>query len=364
MKKFIAVLLSLLMVFSFTACTNNGGGKEEPTEKPGLAYFCMQLGDLSYNDNGWKACQEVSEKYGFEPTAIELGNNNGAIYESSFLDVCDSGKYSYIVTQAGNTLGDIVMNHAQEYPDIKFVVFDMAVTAEVTHDNVTGIAYAANDACFLGGYVAAALSKTKKVAVITDNDNPLINDFVTGFFDGAKYYDSTISCYNAHSGKWDAALFADITEEVMRNGYDVVFALGYQGCWEGCAKVGGRENGYYLIGVDDDQWARYQGTDDADLVDPIVTSVTKKIDVSIISVFDKFMNGDDSVWGSLDLQGVDTGAMDLAYNEHYQEIVPQDVQDAVQTVKEDIVSGKINPKSYYLDFENFEAFDAWRSAQQ
>lgn len=362
MKKIFAVLLTLLLVLSVAACTKKP--EPEPEKKPGLAYFCMQLGDLSYNDNGWRACKEVSEKYGFEPIAIELGNNNGAIYESSFLEVCDSGKYSYIVTQAGNTLADITMKHASEYPDIKFVVFDMAPTATVGLPNVTGISYAANDACFLGGYVAAALSKNKKVGVVTDNDNPLINDFVTGFFDGAKYYDSTVSCLNTHTGTWDAALFSEQTQNMMSEGYDVVFALGYQGCWDGAQKMGGREAGFYLIGVDDDQWLAYQGTDDAALVDPIVTSVIKKIDVSIIAVFDKFMNGDNSVWGALEQQGLDTGAMDLTYNEHYKEIVPQELQDKIQAVKADIASGKINPKSYYFDFENFEAFDAWRTAQK
>ncbi len=366
MKKISIVLLTLLITFSLVGCSGNGDDNDTSDQtKPGLAYFCMQLGDLSYNDNGWKACQEVSEKYGFDPTAIELGNNNGATYESSILDVCDSGKYTYVVSQAGNTLSDIILEHADEYPNIKFVIFDVAPTADIgEHTNVTAIAYGANSASFLGGYVAASLSANKKVAVVTDNDSPLINDFVTGFFDGAKYYDSSISCYNAHTGKWDAALFSDVTKELMQNGYDVVFALGYQGCWQAAYDMGGREKGFYLIGVDDDQWLAYQDSDDAKLVDSIVTSVVKKIDVSIVAVFDKFMNGDDSVWGQVDVQGVDTGAMDLAYNDHYKEIVSQEVQDAVSALKESIINGEVEPKSYYFSFANFEEFDAWRSAQQ
>ena len=56
--------------------------------------------------------------------------------------------------------------------------------------------------------------------------------------------------------------------------------------------------------------------------------------------------------------------MDLAYNDHYKEIVSQEVQDAVTALKQDIIDGKVEPKSYYFSFASFEEFDAWRSAQQ
>jgi len=178
MKK---ILIALLTVMLFLAgCSGTPKTPDTPEQgKGGLAYFCRTLGDFGFNDNGWEGSQAAAAKYGYEPTAIELGNDT-ATFENALLDACESGKYTLIVTQNGSGLGDYVRKHAEEYPDIKFIVFDMGITEDpVLPANVYGIAYKACDSCFLAGALAAMVSENGKVGILS-NDNPGGNDFAAG----------------------------------------------------------------------------------------------------------------------------------------------------------------------------------------
>lgn len=360
MKRFITVIFLLCLCVSLVACgsTPSDGGSTPSGEKEGLVYLCMQLGDLSFNDSGWRGCKESAEKYGLDTFAIELGNDTST-FEAAFLDACDSGKYKYLVTQSNNTLSDLVLKYAPDYPDMKFICFDIAYGTEIPYDNVTGIAYEQNDGSYLAGMLAARLTKSGKVATITGNDVPVLNDFFAGFIDGALSVNPNIKVTVSFTNSWDAAVAKEVTAQMFADDIDVVFALNGSGSWDACNEAGGLEAGKYIIGVDDDQWAMYQNTDDADLAEPIVTSMMKNVGNSIIACFDKFMNGDDSVWGVVELQGIEEGAIDLAYNDHYKEIVSAEVQAEISAARDDIISGKINPKSYF-DFANYDEWAKYR----
>ena len=182
MKKVLAILLVVSMAISMVGCSNgdnNGtnGGKGK------ICFIATQLGDLSFNDNGWDGIQRVGSKYGYEVKVIESGMDSSK-YETAFLDLCESD-YNYIVSQSGNGWGDIVFKYAADYPEKKFIVFDCAKTTTVPADNVLCIAYCANEGSYLVGYVCAAMSQTGKIATGANRDNPNINDFFTGFINGA-----------------------------------------------------------------------------------------------------------------------------------------------------------------------------------
>ena len=88
--------------------------KAEESAKEGgkIVFIATQLGDMSFNDNGWAGVQEIGDKYGYEVSVIETGMDSSK-YENMFLDICDSDA-DYIIAQSGNGWGDIVFKYAPE----------------------------------------------------------------------------------------------------------------------------------------------------------------------------------------------------------------------------------------------------------
>ena len=194
-----------------------------PAEKEeGLVYFCLNLGDLSFNDSGWQGCQAAAEKYGYKAAVIELGKDTST-YESAFLDACDSGEYSVVVTQSNYGLSDLCQKYGPQYPDMKFIAFDMSASAEITAKNMFGIAYKQNEGSFLVGVLSAAISKSNKVGVFVFNDVPVGNDFLTGYIEGVRTTnpDAEIS-YAYGGGTADATKVQEVTSAMFDSGVDIV----------------------------------------------------------------------------------------------------------------------------------------------
>ena len=190
MKKFLSVVLSICLVLTLAACggsdesTVEGSQAEETSgEKKGIIYLCRNLGDKGFNDNGWWGTQEVAEKYGMEAAVVELGNDTST-FESAFLDACESGEYSILVTQSNSGLADMCIKYGPEYPDMQFIAFDAGISADFSSaPNVYGAAFGQNEGSWLAGVVAGSLTKSNKVGVYVFQDIPVGNDFLVGYLE-------------------------------------------------------------------------------------------------------------------------------------------------------------------------------------
>ena len=158
MKKRIALILFAAMLVSMLAgcggdsSTDSTDGSAGTTETSGadpsdssiqgkfLYIITDNLGDMGFRDNGLRGVQNVCETYGCEYDVIELGGDKST-YENAFADACDSGEYAYIITCSNGGMSDLVLKYGPEYPEIKFVTFDVGATTEVTSDNVCAINY-------------------------------------------------------------------------------------------------------------------------------------------------------------------------------------------------------------------------------
>ncbi len=358
MKKLVICFLAAMLLLS--GCSNNGGGKEEekPEKKQAVAYFCRTLGDFGFNDNGWQGTKKAAEKYGMEAQAIELGDDT-ATFENALVEACDSGKYTMIVTQNGSGLGDYVRKHSVDYPDIKFIVFDMGLTEDPNlPKNVYGIAYRASEACFLAGALAAKISENKKVAILS-NDNPGGNDFAAGFVSGAKYADPDVQVYYYY-GMADAAAWQEQASSLYQMGVNVIlagsgrFALGV---FNEAYNRGGTEKGNYVIGIDTDMWYTLTQTESVDIAQVIVSSATKELAYTIEDAIDRDQKGT-LPWGTLESSGIKEGGANVAINDNYKALTTTEVQDYMSDLIKKVTSGEVKPTSFY-DFASQEAFLAW-----
>ena len=373
-SKLLTILLSLTLATALllTGCgsSNSGGnanadadGSGAEGDAPGeLVYLCRTLGDFGFNDNGWQGCQEAAEKYGYTANVIELGDDT-ATFENAFLDACDSGKYSVVVTQAGTGLSDFVRQYAADYPDMHFIVFDMGVTesAELP-ENAYGIAYRACESCFLAGALAAQVTKTNKIGILS-NDNPGGNDFAAGYLSGAKYINPDCQVYYYYGAK-DAAAWQEQAASMYDLGCDIVlcgsgrFALGV---FNEALNRGGTEAGYYCIGIDTDMYYTLSQSETTELASVAITSAMKNLGDTIVKAFDKWEEGSLN-WGSMEVYGITEGGVGLAVNDNYNALVPEEVRAEIEQLTAGFVDGSVEAVSFY-DFDSQDAFLEWLQPQ-
>ncbi|MEA4911965.1 MAG: BMP family ABC transporter substrate-binding protein [Oscillospiraceae bacterium] len=354
MKRFLSLLLVLTMILCcFVACgTKTEEVAPEVQESKGkITYICQNLGDLSFNDNGWAGVNEVKEKYGYDIAVIEAGYDTSK-NESILLDTAD-GDSNYIITPSNYGWSDLVFKYAKDYPDKYFIMFDVGVTTEVTDPNVACISYKQNEGSYLVGMVAAAMSTSGKIGACANRDVPIINDFFTGYIDGATTYNPDIKIalgYNTVAG--DAAKMQEVASAMTDIGVDVIFNVG------GAAGLGifnsAIAHGTLAIGVDSDQYLTYSKSESPELADVIITSMLKNVGDSLVVVFDRIEDGT-MKWGELTILGIQDGGVGIADNDYYKQMVPEDIRKTVAEYQEKVVKGEIVPKSYF-DFADDSEF--------
>jgi len=340
--------------------------EEGPIVGKFLYIITDNLGDLGFRDNGLYGVQNVCATFGTEYSVIELGSDKST-YEVAFLDACDSGEYAYIVTCSNGGMSDLVFKYAPDYPEIRFVTFDVGATAEVTSDNVCAINYRQCEGSFLAGVLAASLTSTGTIGAWVFNEVPVGHDFITGYIDGARTYNPDIEVVVSYgNGTVDIGKAQEVTGTMFDSGIDVIFNIQgstTSGTATACFTRGGIENGLYVIGVDSDQWKVYTTTDStlAEAASVIATSMLKNVTYSLEYLFNGIADGS-LEWGTLVSMGIAEQSIGLASNEHFDEVVSADVHAILNDYTAQISEGKIEPKGFFTHFNaDVAAFEAWKN---
>lgn len=380
-KLLALVLAAALMMSMFAGCgsssssttteskANTTGESTEGGKKEKILYFVVgNLGDLSYGDMGWWATQAVAEKYGYEYDVVE-GGTDTANYTTTLCDAIETGGYTYVIAAGWYIVDDVLRLAGTDYKDVTFILFDTGVDVAVEGlDNVYCIAYKANEASFVTAVYLSLMSKTGKVGAMSGNDSPLLNDFVTGFVDGMRYVNNEMGMDVDH-------LVTYIGAQTIQNNYETVNVMYDQGCdaifnilsttalgaCQAAEEHGGYEKGYYLVGVDCDQYSIYKDATDTEVVgyENLVSSMLKKVEDSVMWAFDGIRDG--TVAPGLHRVGYAEGSVGLAKNDNYYNLTPQDVQEKVEEIETKIANGEIEIPSYF-DFASYEEFAKFRDA--
>lgn len=361
MRKLMAFAMVIMMLTAMLAGCSQAEGKQEQAQgKPGVVYLCMNLGDNGFNDNGWAGVQAAAQKYNLEPEVVELGEDSST-YEAAMLDLCDSGKYAYMVTQSNNNMMEFAMNCAKEFSDMKFIVFDAGTDVKFETDNIIGTALDKGASAFMVGAIGAAVSKTGAIGMVCYLDVPAANDVVTGFIDGVKAYDESYTVKVVYANGFDPAVYVNLTNTLYDSGVDVVYGFGVSDAvHQAGADKGGAEAGFYTIGITVDEYAKFLNSETPALASPIITSSLEDISASIVGLFGQIFDNT-AQWGTVTLLGLEENAVGYADNEQYQKYVPQEGKDMVEDLKAKIMDGTITPKSYY-DFADYDAFVLFRDS--
>lgn len=306
------------------------------------------LGDKSFNDSAWTGLQRAEKDMGVEIKAVELGGDPSK-QEPTLRDVSDSGVDIIMVASGGLT--EAVAKVAPEYPDVKYVAFDVSPSFEITNDNVYGIAFKQNEADFLAGAVAAKLSKSGVIGFIGGQENPIINDFLVGYIDGAKQAKPDVKIAVSFVGNWtDSAKGKEMSFAQVLLGADVLHGVA-GGAGLGVIEAAA-EKKLWAIGVDSDQTLLFEGADKAKS-DAIVTSALKNVGDVLYNLIKA--DGEGKVnWGKSEALGIKEGAVGLARNANYMKNVPADVQTWIDQLEEKVKSGAYTvPSAFTMTNDEF-----------
>ncbi len=309
------------------------------TGEGSIVYVVTGLGDMSFNDSG-EVGMNTLRAAGYDVKTVETGDD-ASDYLNTMYDLLDIG-YDYVI--ASSTYQEQIETVAPEYPDTKFVLFDINSDSEVKADNILYIYFKQNESSYLGGIVAAGLSESGAIGAIGGVENPVIKDFITGYVDGAMSYREDVKVSTGWVGDWsNTAKMKEICNTQNSSaGVDVFFPIA-GGAGTGAFEASTEIDGAWSLGVDSDQYEAFIGSNEA-FAKVIPTSVTKEVGNTMVSLFK-----DPSAieWGTLKAMGVAEDAVGLAENDYYKEVVPEEIRDAVEKAKEGIKDGSIVVKSYF-----------------
>ena len=278
MKKILAFLLALTMMFALCACGETAS-EEATAENFKVAMISDYAGitDQSFNQTTWEACQEFGTATGNDVKYFKpVTNDTAGRVASAELAIAEGHN---IIVMPGYAFGGTIAEVSSQYPDVKFIALDVAkgdlleagvalkgesydynpdnwdLSKYVDMSNVYCAIYQEELSGYMAGYAAVKMGYTK-LGFLGGMAVPAVIRFGFGYVQGveaaAKELGITVDMKYAYGNQFfgDADITA-VMDTWYAGGTEVVFACGggiYTSAAEAAKKVGGK-----VIGVDTDQ---------------------------------------------------------------------------------------------------------------
>ena len=321
MKKLLALLLCLAMVFTFAACGGNSGSSEgEGESEPAAVSFddiddnCEsadgtyqiamvtdvgQLKDGSFNQFTWNGVKMYAYENGKTYKYYQPANGSSATDDDrikAMTDACEAG--AEVLVTPGFLQDTALEAVAPQYPDVQFVFIDGWDTGL---DNILGVSYQEEQAGYLAGYAAVMEGYTKLgFSGGGGGSNPACIRYGYGYAQGANAAAEAkgVDVEMRYSWEYGSSFSASDDLQAMLAGWfnagtEVCFMCGGTMFNSGAAAAEAADAA--IIGVDVDQ---------SNQSDAVVTSAMKGLAQSVIvSLGNFYTNGLQS--GSLVLGAAD-----------------------------------------------------------
>ncbi|WP_369273032.1 BMP family protein [Streptomyces sp. R11] len=337
-----AATASLALALSACGGTSTEASSESKGGDKGLAiaYDVGGKGDQSFNDAAYAGLEQAKKEFGYDTADIEpTEGETNADKEQRLASLARQG-YNPVIG-VGYAYAAAVKGAAEKFPDTTFGIVD---DSTVESKNVADLVFSEEEASYLAGVAAAKSTKTNTVGFVGGVDIPLIHKFQAGFEQGVKDTNpqaKVLTQYLTQTAEEGGFSSPDkgksAAEGQIEKKADVVYAaagLSGQGVIEAAAA-----NKVWAIGVDSDQ---YKQEALAKYKDSILTSAMKDVAKAVHNLAKSVEDGKPEtgiVRGDLK-----TGEVSLS-NSNPKFADNTELQDAIKTAKEKIISGEIKVKS-------------------
>ncbi|MDR9451360.1 MAG: BMP family ABC transporter substrate-binding protein [Acidimicrobiia bacterium] len=328
--------------------TTTTAAAETTTTAAPIAYKACEVTDTggvddrSFNQSAWEGALRAEAELGVAVKVLE--SQSAADFEPNINSLV--GEDCNLVITVGFLLGDATLAAAQANPDVSFSILDYAYDPAV--DNIAAHVYATAEGGFLAGYAAAGMTQTGTIATYggIDIGGP-VTDFMDGFVWGARYYnqqkgaDVQVLGWNPDTkeglftGNFESIEDArTLSVSLADEGADIFLPVGGQ-IGQGSAALAQERGNMWVIGVDSDWFLSVPA-----YADVILTSVLKKIDVS---VFDTIKAGVDGTFaGGTVVNTMASGGIDIAPFHDADPLVPAELKAELDEIKAAIIDGSLD----------------------
>jgi basic membrane protein A and related proteins len=312
------------------------------------------IDDKSFNQSSWEGMQAAAAT---DPSKIQvtyLPSTTSADYASNISTFI--GRKCGIIVTVGFLMADATEAAAKANPKQKFAIVDCSYASEcltgAKETNIDQLVFDTVQDGFLGGYLAAAMSKSGIVATYGGEDFGTVTIYEDGFWDGVQYYNShhhasvKVLGWNEQTQKGDfignftnVGAGQTLTNTYIGEGADVIFPVA-GGVGLGTAKaVQTADTSGKNVSM---EWVDTDGCiSAAQYCKYMLTSVTKGITQAVKTAVVAAATGKFS--GGTYIGTLANGGAVLSPYHDYASTVPASVQAEINTLKQEIISGKISP---------------------
>lgn len=305
------------------------------------------INDKSFNQSAWQGMQEAAAANS-NVTVKYLQSTTQSDYVPN-IDSFLSEKCGIIVT-VGFLMAQATQTAAEKNPSQKFAIVDNAYSPPIK--NVNALLFDTVEDGFLGGYLAAGMTKTGKVATFGGQELPTVTIYMDGFWDGVQYYNkqhhTNVQVLGWNEQTQKGSFTGDFTDQTkgqtttqtfIGEGADIIFpvagnvGLGAAKAVQQADAQGGHVN---MLWVDTDgcvsaaQYCKY-----------FITSVTKGIQTAVKDAVLGAQSG--TFKGGNFIGTLSNGAVALAPYHDFTGKVPAALQSELATITKQIESGAIKP---------------------
>jgi len=308
------------------------------------------IDDRSFNASAWKGLQNAAAATGIEVKYVTSKTDSDYVPNVNSMVDQDCG----IIVTVGFNLGDATTSAANANPNERFAIVDENPDGDPSTegvidpmDNVKPLLFNTAEAAYLGGYLAAGMSKTGTVGTFGGMKLPTVSVFMDGFSDGVAKYNEDNGA-NVKLLGWDkekqdgtfTGSFVDQTggkntaNNMIQQGADIIMPVAGQtglGAAAAAKESGGKVS---IIWVDQDGYESAPQYKDV-----FLTTVEKNIANSVETATTDTVNGNFSNTPYIGVLAND--GVGLAPYHDFESKVPADLNTKVEELKQQIIDGKI-----------------------
>jgi len=343
--------------------TSNTSGSSSASAKPsgssssastaGKFLGCMVtdtggIDDRSFNASSWQGMQEAAAANPSKISVKYLQSTTQSDYTPN-INTFIGDKCGIIVT-VGFLMAQATQTASKANASDKFAIVDNSYTPALK--NVDALLFNTVQDGFQGGYLAAGMSKTGKVATFGGQKLPTVTIYMDGFWDGVQYYNAKHGTHVSVLGwseKTQNGSFTgdftnqtngqNLTQTFITEGADVIFPVaGNVGL--GAAKAvqnADASAGSQKVNM---EWVDTDGCiSAAQYCKYFITSVTKGIQPAVKNAVITAANSDFK--GGNYIGTLANGGVALSPYHDFASQVPASLQSELATIKAGIISGKI-----------------------
>jgi basic membrane protein A len=352
-----------LLAAACGSSTSNTSGSSSASAKPsgssssastaGKFLGCMVtdtggIDDRSFNASSWQGMQEAQTADPSKISVTYLQSTTQSDYTPN-INTFVAKKCGIIVT-VGFLMAAATQTASKANATGKFAIVDNAYSPPLS--NVDALLFNTAQDAFLGGYLAAGMSKTGKVATFGGEKLPTVTIYMDGFYDGVQYYNQKhgkhVSVLGWNEASQNGSFTGDftnqtngqnVTQTFITEGADVIFPVaGNVGLGEAKAvQNADAQAGSQKVNM---EWVDTDGcVSAAQYCKYFITSVTKGIQTAVKNAVTTAANG--SFKGGNYIGTLANGGVALAPYHDFASKVPSSLTSELNTIKQGIIAGTI-----------------------